>query len=265
MVNGAADRWASGDLYEPYAGRWSRLVAREFLSWLNPPTGLSWLDVGCGTGALAEAIAANCAPKHLAGVDPSAGFLDFAKQRLGDDAELRQGDAQNLPFSEAEFDRVVSGLVLNFVPDQPSAAAEMVRVARMSGEVALYVWDYAGKMELMRHFWDAAAALDPRATELDEGKRFPICRREALHQLFETAGLGEVETRAIDVPTNFRDFDDYWSPFLGGQAPAPGYCMSLTEDARAELRERLRKSLPTRPDGSIHLIARAWAVRGRKQ
>jgi hypothetical protein len=130
--------------------------------------------------------------------------------------------------------------------------------------VALYVWDYAGKMELMRHFWDAAVALDPRARDLDEGRRFPACRPEPLQTLFETAGLAQVETRAINVPTVFREFDDYWNPFLSGQAPAPGYCMSLGEEARAALRERLRKSLPTRLDGSIHLVARAWGVRDRK-
>jgi hypothetical protein len=140
----------------------------------------------------------------------------------------------------------------------------MLRVARPGGEVALYVWDYAGKMELMRYFWDAATALDPRAAEMDEGKRFPICQPEALQRLLRVVGLIDLETRAIDVPTVFWDFDDYWSPFLGGQGPAPGYCMSLPDDTRTSLRERLRGCLPAHPDGSIHLVARAWAVRGRK-
>lgn len=263
MTEGVTDRWSSGDLYEPYVGRWSRLVAREFLAWLNAPVALDWLDVGCGTGALTEAVARDCAPERLVGIDPSAEFLNSARQRLGTAAEFRQADARDPPFAAAEFDRVVSGLMLNFVPDQPRAAAEMVRVVRPGGEVALYVWDYAGKMELMRYFWDAAAVLDPRGGELDEGKRFPICRPEALQQLFEAAGLLDVETRAIDVPTVFHDFDDYWTPFLGGQGPAPGYCVSLPEDERTELRERLRSALPVQSDGSIHLIARAWAVRGR--
>lgn len=263
MTEGTTDRWASGDLYEPYVGRWSRLVAREFLAWLNAPAGLHWLDVGCGTGALTEAVARSCAPERRAGIDPSAEFLNSARRRLGTAAEFRQADARDLPFAAAEFDRVVSGLVLNFVPDQPRAAAEMVRVVRPGGEVALYVWDYAGKMELMRYFWDAAAALDPRGGELDEGKRFPICRPEALQQLFAAAGLVDVESRAIDMPTVFHDFDDYWTPFLGGQGPAPGYCVSLPEEERAKLREALRASLPIQSDGSIHLIARAWAVRGR--
>jgi len=266
MAEHAKESWAKGEFYEPYVGRWSRLVSRDFLAWLNTPTGLDWLDVGCGTGALTEAVGELCAPRRLTGVDPSEGFLDFARQRLNSvGAELQQADAQNLPFADSEFDRVVSGLVLNFVPDQPRAAAEMARVARPGGEIALYVWDYSGKMELMRYFWDAAAALDARARVLDEAQRFPICRPEPLRELFEAVGLAEVETRAIDVPTVFRDFDDYWTPFLGGQAPAPNYCMSLSEDARAALRERLGASLPTGSDGSIHLIARAWAVRGRKR
>ena len=158
-------RWASGDLYEPYVGRWSRLVAREFLDWLDAPPRLDWLDVGCGTGALAEAVIERCAPNRIAGIDASDGFLAFARQRLATAAELRQADAQDLPFGATEFDWVISGLVLNFVPDQPRAAAEMARVVRPGGEVALYVWDYADKMELMRRFWDAAIALDPRARE----------------------------------------------------------------------------------------------------
>ena len=225
---------------------------------------MDWLDVGCGTGALAEAVAERCAPRRLVGIDPSAGFLEYGRRRLGDRAELRAADAQDLPFGGAEFDRVVSGLVLNFVPDQTRAAAEIARVLRAGGEAALYVWDYAGKMEMMRRFWDAAVALDAKAHGLDEAARFPICRPEPLQALFAQAGFSAVETRAIDVPTVFRDFEDYWTPFLGGQAPAPAYCMSLSEEARAALRERLRSTLPTETDGSIRLIARAWAVRGRK-
>jgi hypothetical protein len=138
----------------------------------------------------------------------------------------------------------------------------MKRTTRAGGTVAAYVWDYAGEMQMMRHFWNAAVALDPAAVELDEGRRFPICHPEPLGDLFRGAGLREVEARAIDVPTVFRDFEDYWSPFLGGQAPAPGYCMSLPEERRSALREFIRTSLPTLADGSIHLIARAWAVRG---
>jgi SAM-dependent methyltransferase len=154
---------------------------------------------------------------------------------------------------------------LNFVPQPQRAVAEMARVVRPGCIVAAYVWDYAAKMELMRYFWDAAVALDPAAKELDEGRRFPLCQPKALAELFAQAGLSEVEVRPTDVATDFRDFDDYWSPFLGGQGPAPGYAVSLSEERRATLRERIRSELPIAKDGSIHLIARAWAARGRKQ
>ncbi len=157
---------------------------------------------------------------------------------------------------------MVSGLVLNFVPEPERAVSEMSRVARPGGIVAAYVWDYAEDMRMMRHFWDAAVELDPSARELDEGRRFPLCKPQPLIDLFRKAGLGGVEARAIDVPTVFRDFDDYWSPFLGGQAPAPGYAMSLNEERRAALRERIRARLPMNSRGEHHLTARAWAVRG---
>ncbi|WP_109506017.1 class I SAM-dependent methyltransferase [Nocardioides speluncae] len=259
------DGWISGDPYERYIGRWSSLVAREFLDWIGPPAGPDWLDVGCGAGALTAAIVETQSPRWLAGVDPSAGFLDTAHRRLAHAwVELRRADAVDLPYEPESFDRVVSGLVLNFIPDQPRALAEMRRVLRPGGEVAGYVWDYAGKMELIGRFWEAAVALDPAAADLDERTRFPSAAPDPLRELFEGAGLDGVEVRAIEVTTDFADFDDYWTPFLGGQGPAPAYCMSLAEDARAELRERLRSALPARADGSIELVARAWAVRGRK-
>ena len=256
--------WASGAAYEPYVGRWSRLVAREILAWLAVPPEGRWLDVGCGTGALSATILAAAGPSTVTGIDASEGYAAYAREQIRDSrAELRQGDAQALPFPDGSFDATVSGLVLNFLPEPSRGLAEMARVTRPGGVAAVYVWDYAGQMQLMRHFWDAAAALDPAAAELDEGRRFPICRPEALDRLFAEAGLEDVAVRAVDVPTVFRDFDDYWSPFLGGQGPAPSYAMSLPDERRAELRDRIRVSVPTTDDGSIPLIARAWAARGR--
>jgi SAM-dependent methyltransferase len=172
-------------------------------------------------------------------------------------------DAQAIPVESAQFDAAVSGLVLNFVPKPWLAVREMARGVRPEGLVAAYVWDYAGKMELMRHFWNAAVELDRAAMELDEGRRFPLCQPSPLTELFTQAGLREVQVLPIDVPTRFRDFDDYWTPFLGGQGPAPGYAMSLSEERREVLRDRIRARLPIVSDGSIELIARAWAVRGR--
>jgi SAM-dependent methyltransferase len=256
--------WTSGAAYQAYVGRWSRLVAREFLAWLNVLPHSAWLDVGCGAGALSQGILEHTAPREVKGIDRSEDYIAYARKQLGANERVRfeVGDAQALPEESHQYDAVVCGLVLNFVPDPAKALAEMARVARPGGVIAAYVWDYTGEMQLMRHFWDAAVALDPAARALDEGPRFPLCKPEPLRQLFEEAGLTDVAVRAIDVPTDFRDFDDYWSPFLGGQGPAAGYAMSLDEGQRVALREYLRAHLPAAPDGSIKLIARAWAVRG---
>src|SRR5207249_2279672 len=127
---------------------------------------------------------------------------------------------------------------------------------------AAYVWDYADGMQMIRHFWDAAVELEPGAGGLHEGRRFQLCKPEPLAQLFKAAGLGAVAVRPIKVATRFRDFDDYWSPFLGGQAPAPSYAMSLSDHERDRLRDRIRERLPVGADGSIELVARAWAIRG---
>ena len=265
MPTGAPDVWASGDAYEPYVGRWSRLVAREFLAWLAVPPGAAWLDAGCGTGALTSVILADAAPARVEAVDPALPYVRFAESRVHDPRVVFiNADAQALPQPTQSIDAAVSALALNFIPDPRVAVAEMTRVTAVGGVIAAYVWDYAGEMQLMRRFWDAAAALDPHAATLDEARRFPICHPAALGSLFRGARLQNVETRAIDVPTRFADFDDYWRPFLGGQGPAPTYAMGLTEERRAALRERIRGALPVAADGSIDLIARAWAVRGRR-
>ncbi len=256
-----SDTWKRGDPYEQYVGQWSRRVAPVFLAWLGVPAGRRWVDVGCGTGALCAAIVHHCLPLAISGVEPSEGFLLTAKAQLGEQVMFHTGSATAIPLEDGSVDAVVSGLVLNFVPDQLAALREMARVAVRHGTIAAYVWDYAGKMELMRYFWDAAVALDPDAANLDEGVRFPLCDPEPLKQLFEQAGLGEIEVTGIDVPTPFSSFEEYWRPFLGGQGPAPAYAMSLTDEARARLRDRLRERLPINSDGSIELIARAWAIR----
>jgi SAM-dependent methyltransferase len=259
------DIWARGDPYEAYVGRWSRAVAREFVRGLRVPGGREWLDVGCGTGALAQTIVECAAPAAVVGVDRSEGFLSSARSRVGDPrARFEVGDAQALPVASGAFDAAVSGLVLNFVAEPARMVAEMARATRAGGTVAVYVWDYAGAMEIMRRFWDAAKALDPAAAALDEGARFPMCAPAQLATLLEGAGLSGVATFAIDILAVFREFDDYWSPFLGGQGPAPAYAVSLSDERRAALRERIRTHMPFSPDGSIRLTARAWAARGTK-
>lgn len=259
------DVWAVGAAYEPYIGRWSRAVAAEFVRRLEVAPGGRWLDIGCGTGAVSQAVLDAGHPAEVAGADASEAYVRYARRRIADPrAHFVAGDAGALPFPGAVADVAVSGLVLNFLPDPGRAVAELARVTRPGGTVGAYVWDYAEGMRLIRCFWDAAGALDPRARELDEGTRFPLCRPDRLRALFTGAGLAGVRVEAIDVPTRFRDFDDYWTPFLGGQGPAPSYVMSLPQDRRAALRMRLRALLPHAADGSVPLSARAWAVRGRQ-
>lgn len=258
-------QWAQGDAYEPYVGRWSRLIALRFLQWLAVPVHADWLDVGCGTGALSQTILDTADPTQVKAIDSSQAYLDYARRRLKDERlSLELGNAQNLPTLPDTYGAVVSGLVLNFVPQPAKMIAEMKRVVRPGGAVALYVWDYAGKMQFLRHFWNAAAALDPAAVELDEGRKFPICDPDALEEVFTAAGLSSVDVIPIDIDTYFRNFDDYWGPFEGGQGPAPAYLMSLTKEARGRLRDRLLDALPFAVDGSIPLVARAWAVKGQK-
>ncbi len=258
------DAWDAGEAYARYMGRWSRLVAPRFLDWLDVGAGASWVDVGSGTGALTGAIVERCAPRSVVGIEPSAGFLAVARARVSDPAvRFEQGDARALPLADGSADLVVSGLVLNFVPDPKAALAEAVRVVRPGGTVAFYVWDYpGGGMGIMRAFWTAAIALDPGAADLGEDRRFPDCRPEKLAAMAEAAGLEAVRTDAIEALTVFPDFDDYWQPFTLGAGPAPGYCAKLPAEAREALRARLDADLPRNEGGAIVLTARAWAVRG---
>lgn len=240
-------------------GRWSRALAPRFLEWARVPKGGDVLDVGCGTGALSQA-ALDHGARSLAGIDLAPAHVEDARWRLGPrGARFEVASAQDLPFPDASFDAVVSGLVLNFVPDPAAMAREMRRVARPGGVVALYVWDYAGKMEMMRHFWDAAVALDPAATAASESSRFAICEPRTLERLFGAAGLRDVRTDAIDQPQHFPDFDALWRPFLGGQGPAPGYVAKLDPARREALRQEFARRVPAE---DIHLVARAWAVAG---
>jgi SAM-dependent methyltransferase len=256
------DTWERGGAYERYIGRWSRRIAPRFLAWMDCAAGLRWLDVGCGTGALCAAILEQCSPGSVAGVEPSDGFRKMAEQNLAGRAALYPGSAAEIPLGASTVDVVVSGLVLNFVPDPRAALAEMARVTAPGGSIGAYVWDYADKMELIKLFWEAAAAIDPRGESLDEGARFPLCSPTALAELFRGGGLREVATTSVETQAEFASFDDYWQPFLGGQGPGPAYVMALDERDRARLRDHLRGLIPTRADGSITLTARAWAVRG---
>ncbi|WP_151476946.1 class I SAM-dependent methyltransferase [Streptomyces albicerus] len=258
------DVWASGAAYERYMGRWSRAVAEEFTVWLDRGGDLRWLDVGCGTGVLSAVVAARCRPRVVVGCDRSEGFVGAARATGSAPAHFVVADAMSLPVRGGSCDVAVSGLTLNFLPEPAAAVAEMARVVRPGGLVAAYVWDYADGMGFLRRFWDAAVEVDPSAAALDEGRRFSGCRPEPLRAMWADAGLVDVSATPIEVPTVFADFADLWEPFLAGQGPAPGYVAALAPAGRDRVRDALAAAVPGRPDGSVALTARAWAVRGRR-
>jgi trans-aconitate methyltransferase len=255
--------WDSSHAYEQYVGRWSRQVASELVGWLAPAPRLAWADIGCGTGALTVAILEACEPSSVHGIDSAKSFVSRARLRVGDPrVRFDVGDATRLPWASASCDVAVSGLVLNFVRDHESMTREMVRVTRPGGCVAAYVWDYAGGMQMMRHFWDAAIAVSPNDAKLDQAERFPLCQPGPLSALFQRTGLQSVAVHAIDVPTIFRGFDDYWTPFLGRTGAAPAYLASVGDEVRERIRRQLESRLAPTREGLIELTARAWAVKG---
>jgi SAM-dependent methyltransferase len=258
------DQWTSGAHYDQWMGRWSRLVAQEFLKWLELPAGLRWLDVCCGSGVITEAIVERNVPATVAGVDASAEQIRFARQhRAYPNVIFETADAMALPFPDSSFDVVVSGLGLNYLPSPGRALEEFRRVTRPGGIIAVYVWDYAQGATFLREFWDAAIAIDGEAATFDQAYRFPMCTREGLRSLFDQAKLEGLTSHALDVTTRFTSFDDYWEPLLTGQGSAPGYLAARDPQTQMAIRERLRAALPTNPQGAIELPARAWAMRAR--
>jgi len=244
-------------------GRWSRLLAPRFVSWLSIRPNANWLDVGCGTGALAEAICAGANPASVVACDPSEPFIEYARRcGVGTPISFIVAGVGQLPMHPGGFDSVTSLLALNFFPKPEVAIKEMRRITAVNGVVSACVWDYAGRMEFLRCFWDSAAAVDPTAAELDEGRRFPICRPDALEPLFCEAGLADVVSDSIEISTRFPTFAEFWKPFRGGTGPAPSYVASLEPPQREALAARLERLLPREPDGAISLVARAWVVRG---
>ncbi|MBE0592682.1 MAG: class I SAM-dependent methyltransferase [Gemmatimonadales bacterium] len=257
------DRWDAGSTYEGFMGRWSRQLARPFVSWLGIPGSVHWLDVGCGTGALTDAICSHASPASVLGCDPTALFIEYAQRQSRDArASFVVAGAGSLPRRADGYGSVTSSLVLNFLPDPEAAVQEMRSLTAPGGTVSACVWDYAGRMEFLRCFWDAVVALDSTARELHEGERFPLCRPDALADVFGAAGLGDVRCESIEIPTAFASFEDYWRPLLGGTGPAPSYVASLDADRRTALAQQLASALPRGAGGTIPLTARAWAVRG---
>lgn len=259
------DAWAVAASYDAFMGRWSRRIAPGLVARIAAGADRDWLDVGCGTGSLAGAILAAGRPRSVVGVDPSADFVAAAAAALPDPrASFRVGGAEALPLADASRDVAASLLVLNFVPDRARALAEMRRVVRPGGRVGFAVWDYPGRgVGFLAAFWEAAGARDPAAAALDESRRFGFCTPAALAGLAEDAGLSPVACAPLEAEAVFANFDDLWRPFTLGAGPAPGYCASLSAEAREALRGALAAQVRPAADGTIALGLRAWAVTAR--
>jgi len=263
MKASVGDGWAIGAAYDAYMGRWSRSLAPAFVEWLEQPPRRHWLDVGCGTGALSAAICELGNPGSIVACDPSGPFIDYARDTLPDKrVNFELATAEHLPSREGGFDVVVSGLVLNFLAAPERALGAMRSRLSAEGCVAAYVWDYAGSMEFLSYFWEAALAQSSAASEFDERQRFASCSPAELAASFRAAGLEKVETTALDTTLRFANFDEYWQPFLGRTGPAPSYLASLEPAQRDGLKELLRERVGARHDRGIEFQVRAWAVRG---
>ena len=252
-------RFDDGAAYEQMMGVWSRLAGEIFLDWLMPPSGLRWIDIGCGNGAFTEVLIERCAPVEVQGIDPSEGQLAFARTRPGSSlAEFRVGDAMALPFPTDRFDAAVMALVLVFVPDPAKGVEEMVRVVRPGGVVATYMWDMLG----------GGFPLDPILVEMramgltpPRPPRMEVSRMEMLRDLWTRAGLQSVDTREITVTRTFADFDEFWSVKVKAPSLAPIVAAMGPKDIET-LKSHLRVRLPADNMGRIAYGSRAHAIKG---
>jgi ubiquinone/menaquinone biosynthesis C-methylase UbiE len=260
-ARGAATFRTSAQAYDRHIGRYGAELAAGLISAAGLARGQRALDVGCGPGALTAALAELLGAESVAAVDPSEPFADACASRVPG-VRIEVATAEALPFDDGSFDAALSQLVVNFMTDAVAGVREMRRVTRPGGTVAAAVWDYAGEMTLLRRFWDAAAALDPAAANLDEGRSMSYCRPDALSRLWREAGLEAVNGTALTVEADYESYDDLWQPLEAGVGPSGAYAAALAPDQRTRLREELRRRLGV-GDSPFRLTARAWVVVGR--
>jgi SAM-dependent methyltransferase len=260
-VRGAATFRTPAEAYDRHIGRYGRGLARKLVAAAGVRSGDRALDVGCGPGALTSELVERLGPDGVAAVDPSESFVDACRQRHPG-VTVKLAAAEQLPFADATFDHALAQLVVNFMTHPRDGVGEMRRVTKAGGRVSAAVWDYAGEMTILRRFWDAAIALDPSATDLDEGRCMPYCTPEELADLWPAAGLDDVEVREAAVSASYDGFDDLWRPLELGVAPSGAYAASLPADARAALKDELRRRLEVGEE-RFELTARAWIVTGR--
>jgi len=263
MTEAEAKMFSVSAGYERFMGRWSRLLAPAYIAFAGVKDGDRVLDVGTGTGALASALEAATTSSEIVGIDPSAGFINYAKKNVKSGrASFEVGDAQALRFADESFDQTMALLVMNFVPDHNKAIVEMRRVTRPQGVVSACVWDYNAGMEMLRFFWDEVVALEPVMAPKDE-RNMKLSREGQLGELWKKAGLVNVQEKPLVIEQAYTSFDDYWGPFLKGAGPGGAYVVSLSDERRRQLETRMRKRLlGNRDDGAFVLKAQAWCVRG---
>lgn len=253
-------RFDDGAAYERMMGRWSHLAGAIFLDWLAPPSGLRWIDVGCGSGAFTELLVERCAPATVHGIDPSEGQLAFARTRSAARvAQFRQGDAMAQPFPDDACDVAVMALVIFFVPDPAKGVAEMVRVVCPGGTVAAYAWDMLGggfPLDAMHVEMRALGVTPPLPPSVGAS------RIDAMRDLWTGAGLEAVETREITVQRTFADFADLWTTSQMGASVGQAIAAMASGDVEL-LKARMRARLPADATGRITYSARANAVKGR--
>ena len=256
--------FSNAQAYERFMGRWSRQIAPLFIEFAGIADTGRVLDIGSGTGSLAVEVARRKMEVHVTGIDPSPEYVAYAASTnpFPDRVAFLTDDAQHMHFENATFASSVSLLVFNFIPDAAKALREARRATKSNGRVAAAVWDYGGRMRMLREFWDAATEIDPGAKKLDE-KNMPLCRSGNLSHLWTQGGLEHVHEEPLEAETKFSSFQDYWEPFLLGQGPAGAYARTLDRDRLQALRVAVRRRVArSSEDEAFTLPARVWAVRG---
>jgi SAM-dependent methyltransferase len=261
-AEGAATFRSATDMYGRFVGRYAPPLAAGLIGAVGLEPDSRVLDVGCGPGGLAGALAEVVGQENVAAVDPSQPFVSLCRARLPS-ADVRVAAAEELPFDDDSFDAAFAQLVVNFMTDPERGVGEMMRVVKPGGSVAACTWDYRDGMTMIRTYWEAAHEVAPdESAEFDEGKNMRFATLEELTGLWRAVSLDDVEGGELSVTVEYEDFDDLWAPFPSGIGPAGAFCASLDPERQQALRAALSRRLGD-PKGPFELSARAWYAVGQ--
>jgi SAM-dependent methyltransferase len=260
-ADGAATFRASTDMYGRFVGRYAPSLSAALIQAVGIEAGSRLLDVGCGPGGLAQALAGVAGEENVSAVDPSEPFVEACRERLPG-ADIRVAAAEELPFPDDSFDGAFAQLVVNFMSDAERGVGEMKRVVRRGGAVAACTWDYADGMTMLRTFWDAAREVAPEEAAAADEASMRYSNLEELTGLWRTVGLNDIESGELWVSADYEDLDDLWAPFPTGIGPAGSFCAALEPERQEALRSAIARRLGD-PTGPFELRARAWYAVGR--